>query len=96
MVISTDDELVKLKAIGRICALALQTMADALEPGITTAELDAIGRKVLDDPDARSAPEFCYDFPAPPASASTKRWRMAFRARASSWPAIWSTSTCLP
>jgi len=63
MVISSDDELVKLKEIGRICALAMNTMAKALEPGITTAELDAIGRKVLDDMEAVSAPEFCYEFP---------------------------------
>lgn len=63
MVISTDEELVMLKDIGRICAVAMQTMADALEPGITTAELDAIGRKVLEDNDAESAPEFCYKFP---------------------------------
>lgn len=41
----------------------MQTMADALEPGITTAELDAIGRKVLEDNGAQSAPEFCYKFP---------------------------------
>ncbi|MGQ8634614.1 type I methionyl aminopeptidase, partial [Agrobacterium sp. DKPNP3] len=43
MVISTDEELDLLKDIGRLCAVAMQTMADALEPGITTAELDAIG-----------------------------------------------------
>ena len=63
MVISTDEALVLLKDNGRICAVAMQTMADALEPGITTAELDAIGRKVLEDNDAQSAPEFCYQFP---------------------------------
>jgi methionyl aminopeptidase len=63
MIIANDDELIKLKAIGRICANALKTMAAALEPGITTLELDAIGRKVLDDAGARSAPELCYRFP---------------------------------
>ncbi len=63
MVISTDEELEMLKDVGRVCALAMQTMADALEPGITTAELDAIGRKVLEDNGAQSAPEFCYQFP---------------------------------
>lgn len=63
MVISSDEELIKLKDIGRICALTMQTMADALEPGITTAELDAIGRKLLEDNGAQSAPEFCYQFP---------------------------------
>jgi len=63
MIISNDDELTKLKEIGRICANALQAMAAALEPGITTLELDAIGRKVLEDSGARSAPEFVYKFP---------------------------------
>ena len=38
-------------------------MGAALEPGITTAELDAIGRKVLEDAGARSAPELSYNFP---------------------------------
>ncbi|HEX8049161.1 MAG TPA: type I methionyl aminopeptidase, partial [Rhizobium sp.] len=47
--ISNDDELTTLKEIGRICANALQAMAAALQPGITTLELDAIGRKVLED-----------------------------------------------
>lgn len=63
MVISTEEELAKLKDIGRICALAMQTMADAMEPGMTTLEMDAIGRKVLEDNGAQSAPEFCYQFP---------------------------------
>ncbi|MBY5352714.1 type I methionyl aminopeptidase [Rhizobium leguminosarum] len=63
MVIANDDELVKLKEIGRICANAIQVMAAAMEPGMTTLELDQIGRKVLQDSGARSAPEFCYQFP---------------------------------
>ncbi|MGI2031487.1 type I methionyl aminopeptidase [Rhizobium panacihumi] len=63
MVISTEEELHKLKDIGRLCAVAVETMAKALEPGITTRELDLIGRKVLEDNGAQSAPEFCYEFP---------------------------------
>ena len=63
MVISTEEELQKLKDIGRLCAVAVETMAKALEPGITTRELDLIGRKVLEDNGAQSAPEFCYEFP---------------------------------
>lgn len=64
MVISTEHELAKLKEIGRLCAQAMETMAKALEPGITTRELDDIGRKVLEDNGAQSAPETCYQFPA--------------------------------
>ncbi|MGG7519041.1 type I methionyl aminopeptidase [Allorhizobium undicola] len=63
MIISSDDELQALKDIGRICALALKTMGAALEPGITTRELDLIGRKLLEEHGAESAPEFCYQFP---------------------------------
>jgi methionyl aminopeptidase len=63
MIVTSDDELQKLKAIGRICADALTAMSAALQPGITTAELDAIGRKVLETEGAQSAPEFCYQFP---------------------------------
>ncbi len=63
MVIENDDELIKLKEIGRICANAIQVMAAALEPGITTLELDQIGRRVLENAGAQSAPELCYQFP---------------------------------
>ncbi|EJL57185.1 MULTISPECIES: type I methionyl aminopeptidase [unclassified Rhizobium] len=63
MIIENEDELLKLKEIGRICANALQVMGASLEPGITTLELDQIGRKVLEEAGARSAPELCYQFP---------------------------------
>ncbi|MBB4006425.1 type I methionyl aminopeptidase [Allorhizobium taibaishanense] len=63
MIISSDEELQHLKEIGYLCALAVKTMGAALEPGITTRELDLIGRKVLEDNGAQSAPEFCYQFP---------------------------------
>lgn len=63
MTLNNDEDLERLKEIGRICANTIQIMAAALEPGITTAELDAIGRKVLEDAGARSAPELTYNFP---------------------------------
>ncbi|THF53728.1 type I methionyl aminopeptidase [Allorhizobium terrae] len=63
MIIANDDELQGLKEIGRLCGLAVKTMAASLEPGITTRELDLIGRKVLEDAGAQSAPELCYKFP---------------------------------
>jgi methionyl aminopeptidase len=63
MTLNNDDDLERLKEIGRICANAVQIMGAALEPGITTAELDAIGRKALEDAGARSAPELSYNFP---------------------------------
>ena len=63
MIVSSEDELAKLRAIGRLCAQAVDLMGKSLEPGITTLELDAIGRKLLEDNGAQSAPEFCYQFP---------------------------------
>ncbi|WP_276120665.1 MULTISPECIES: type I methionyl aminopeptidase [Pararhizobium] len=63
MTLNNDEDLERLKEIGRICANTIQIMAAALEPGITTAELDAIGRKVLEESGARSAPELTYNFP---------------------------------
>jgi methionyl aminopeptidase len=63
MIVSSEDDLNGLKEIGRLCATAVKVMGAALEPGITTRELDLIGRKVLEDAGAQSAPEFCYQFP---------------------------------
>lgn len=63
MTISNDDDLARMTEIGRIVAQTLQAMAKALEPGMTTAELDRIGRNLLDRAGARSAPETTYGFP---------------------------------
>lgn len=63
MVISNDDELTALKDIGRIVANTLEAMGRALEPGITTFELDQIGLKLLQQEGAESAPETVYRFP---------------------------------
>ncbi len=63
MTITSEEELAALKAVGRIVATCLETMGRALEPGMTTAELDAIGRAFLEREGARSAPEISYRFP---------------------------------
>jgi methionyl aminopeptidase len=63
MTVSNDDELVALKRIGRIVAETLDTMGRAIEPGMTTRELDGIGRACLDAAGARPAPELAYGFP---------------------------------
>src|SRR5690606_7634412 len=47
----------------RICAVARDAMVAAMRPGMTTAELDAIGARVLEEHGARSAPQVTYDFP---------------------------------
>jgi methionyl aminopeptidase len=63
MSISSPEELEKLKACGRIVAKSLRTMADAVCPGMTTAELAAIGSRVLEENGARSSPSLVYGFP---------------------------------
>jgi methionyl aminopeptidase len=63
MTVSNEDDLNKLQEIGRIVANTLEAMAAALEPGMTTAELDQIGRRLLERAGARSGPELVYDFP---------------------------------
>ncbi|WP_448950623.1 type I methionyl aminopeptidase [Labrys neptuniae] len=63
MTVSNEEELAGLKEIGRIVANTLETMAAAIEPGMTTAELDRLGRKLLEEAGARPAPELCYGFP---------------------------------
>jgi methionyl aminopeptidase len=63
MTIGSEDEFEKLKAAGRLVARTLKAMGEALEPGMTTRELDDLGRRMLEDAGARSAPELTYDFP---------------------------------
>lgn len=63
MTITQQDELEALQAIGRIVANTMHGMARAMEPGMTTAELDAIGAELLAREGAISAPQSTYDFP---------------------------------
>lgn len=63
MTITTDEQLARLKAIGRVCAIARDAMAAAMRPGMTTLELDEIGARILAEHGARSAPIVTYDFP---------------------------------
>lgn len=63
MTITNDDELAAMQAIGRIVANTMHGMARAMEPGMTTRELDGVGRAMLEAAGARSAPELTYGFP---------------------------------
>jgi len=63
MSIQSDRELEKLRAIGRIVAEALRAMAGMVRPGVTTAEVDEAGEKVLAGHGAVSAPKKTYRFP---------------------------------
>lgn len=64
MTIDNDNDLEALKRIGAIVANTLHAMGKALEPGMTTRELDEIGRVLLEREGARSAPMLAYNFPA--------------------------------
>ncbi|WP_293900602.1 type I methionyl aminopeptidase [Phenylobacterium sp.] len=63
MTIGNDDDLEKLRAAGRLVARTLNAMGAALEPGITTRELDDLGRRLLEQAGGRAAPELTYGFP---------------------------------
>lgn len=63
MTITSEEELDGLKAIGRAVADAIAAMATAVRPGITTAELDEIAGRVLDEAGAIPAPRAIYGFP---------------------------------
>lgn len=63
MTIETDQDLQALKAIGRIVALILQEMMQKAEPGMTTFELDMIGKTLFEKYGANPAPMLAYGFP---------------------------------
>jgi methionyl aminopeptidase len=48
MSIENESDLLNLQKIGRIVANCLQLMGSKLEPGITTREIDEIGKIYLD------------------------------------------------
>lgn len=63
MTVTNEEELDGLKEIGRIVANTMQAMARAMEPGMTTGELDEIGREFLEREGAVPAPKETYNFP---------------------------------
>ncbi len=63
MTADSERDIEALKAIGRICAETLRKMMAAARAGMTTLELDHIGRQLLEAQGARSAPEVAYNYP---------------------------------
>src|SRR5271168_5147188 len=63
MSITTTEQLEKLRACGLIVAKALRAMSAAVRVGVSTAELSAIGSKLLDENGAQSSPPLVYNFP---------------------------------
>lgn len=63
MTADSEEDIEALKAIGHICAVTLRKMMAAARAGMTTRELDDIGRRLLEAEGARSAPEVVYKYP---------------------------------
>jgi methionyl aminopeptidase len=63
MSINDERDVEGLKRVGAVVAEARDVMGAHVAPGVTTAELDAIGKEILDRHGARSAPRLAYGFP---------------------------------
>lgn len=63
MSIESRTDFDGLVRVGRVVAATLKAMADYVRPGISTAEVDAVGASVLRRHGARSAPQIFYGFP---------------------------------
>lgn len=63
MTIQSQQDLDGILKTGRIVADVRDTMLRAVEPGMTTAELDQLAAALLEQRGARSAPRVTYGFP---------------------------------
>jgi len=63
MSIESPEDLERLREIGRIVGLTIQEVRKYVRPGITTAELDAVGDRFLTAHGANPAPRQTYNFP---------------------------------
>ncbi len=63
MTADSETDIEALRAVGHICAETLREMMHAARPGLSTRELDQMGRDLLDRAGARSAPEVAYRYP---------------------------------
>lgn len=63
MTVESQRDLDGVLKVGRVVAEVRDAMLGAVEPGMTTLELDEIGGRLLDLRGARSAPRITYGFP---------------------------------
>lgn len=63
MTVDSETDVQGILAAGRIVADIRDHMLKMVRPGMTTAELDAIGAAMLVQRGAESAPQVMYDFP---------------------------------
>jgi len=61
--INEPEELEALRAAGAVVRRVLEAMKREVRPGVTTAQLDAVGAAVMAENGARSAPATVYKFP---------------------------------
>jgi methionyl aminopeptidase len=90
MSIEGPDDVEVLRRVGRAVAEARDAMLAEVRDGISTAELDEIGRDVLRAHGARSAPLLAYDFPGWTCiSVNTRSRTVSPRARSACAREIW-------
>ena len=63
MTVENQDDINGVMNAGRVVARVRDAMLRAIEPGMTTAELDELGAELLNHFGARSAPRVTYNFP---------------------------------
>ncbi|HTW57000.1 MAG TPA: type I methionyl aminopeptidase [Terriglobales bacterium] len=63
MSIKEPEEMWGMRAAGAVVRLVLAAMKEAVKPGVTTAELDEVGARIMQQQGARSAPALVYHFP---------------------------------
>jgi methionyl aminopeptidase len=63
MSIKTAEELAGMRAAGLVVSRTLEAMKRAVRPGVTTAEVDDAGARVIREHGARPAPALVYGFP---------------------------------
>jgi len=63
MSIQDENELLSMRAVGRIVRQVLDAMKAEVRPGVSTRHLDEVGARVMSENGARSAPSMVYKFP---------------------------------
>lgn len=63
MSIDSDEELAGMERAGQATRAVLESMKAAVQPGVSTRELDEIGAETMRKLGAQSAPKLVYQFP---------------------------------
>lgn len=63
MSITGPEEFDAMRAAGKVVRKVIEAMKEKVRPGVTTAELDAVGAAVMQQHGAQSAPRLVYNFP---------------------------------